>query len=192
MSRLSNSRKSGTILAVTLLASCNAVFAPQTIPVPANVDPAPTSEIRSYAKAFLNGIQEISISESREYCGFFVETPDGNVIGTPPIAGTADGCAAGFIPGNAIASYHTHGGYLPGYFNEIPSTYDAISAFEVELDDYISTPGGRFWKVDGATGDSTLLCDRGCLINDPKYRPNPQNPGRKSYTIESLEELQGA
>ncbi|MEJ6401678.1 DUF4329 domain-containing protein [Yoonia sp. 2307UL14-13] len=183
-------RFAGTILMVTLMAGCNAIFTPETIPAPTNVDPAPVSQIRSYAKAFLNEIQPVSIAESREYCGFFVGTPDGNVIGTDPIAGTADGCYIAFIPENVVASYHTHGGYLPGYFNELPSVNDAEGAFDAELDDYLSTPGGRFWRIDGQTGISQMLCGRSCLTDDPTYRHNPRNPGRDRYTIEELETLQ--
>ncbi len=190
MSRLTKSTIGGFVAALTLLTSCNQAIAPEVIATPASVAPAPPEDIATYARAFLDGIQPISIAESREYCGFFVRTRDGKVQGTAPRAGTADSCVAGFIPQNAIASYHTHGGYLPNYFNEVPSVDDALSAVDVELDDYVSTPGGRLWRIDGLTGESETLCGRGCLTDDPLYRDNPRNPGKDRFTLNELQALQ--
>ncbi len=189
MSRHSNRRISGFILVLTLLASCNTALERRTISGP-DIAPAPVSDIDSYAQRFLNALQPRSFAESREYCGFFVANRDGQVVGTAPRAGTADSCVAGFIPANAIASYHTHGGYLPNYFNEVPSISDAVSAMDVELDDYVSTPGGRFWRVDGDTGTAITLCGRGCLAQDPIFRPDPRNPIAVRYTLDQLRALQ--
>ncbi len=191
MSRSQKLNISGFALALTVLASCNNVAPPQVIAAPADVAPAPPEDIDTYARDFLNGIQPVSIAESREYCGFFVRLPDGRIQGTPPRAGTPDSCIAGFIPQNAIASYHTHGGYLPRYFNEVPSVDDVRSAIDVVLDDYVSTPGGRLWRIDGETGKSETLCGRGCLTDDPLYRPNPRIQGKDDFTLQELEELQG-
>ncbi len=190
MSRSPKINASGIAVALTLLASCNQIAPPVVIEPPANVVPAPPENLDAYAKAFLNGIQPVSIAESREYCGFFVRTRDGKVQGTPPRAGTPDSCIAGFVPQNAIASYHTHGGYLPNYFNEIPSVDDALSAIDVALDDYVSTPGGRLWRVDGNTGNAEMLCGRSCLVDDPLYRTSPRNQRLDSLTLNELRALQ--
>ena len=178
-------------VAITVLASCNDIYSGRSTTPPQDISPVELEEIDEYAKAFLDSIQPVSIAESREYCGFFVLSPDGSIEGTRPRAGTADSCAAGFVPVNAVASYHTHGGYLPDYFNEIPSVSDALSAIDVSLNDYVSTPGGRFWRVDGVSGRAILLCDEGCLTSDPTAEPIPANRQRASYTVAELRALQG-
>lgn len=193
MSSFSKTSATTAAVLLSLLASCNQpydVSGIATIAAPENIAPANPEDVARYAQQFLDGIQPVSFRESREYCGFFVEAPDGTLAGTPPRAGTADGCVAGFVPGNAVASYHTHGGYLPNYFNEIPSINDAQSAVEVRLDDYVSTPGGRFWKVDGTTGTATVLCGVGCLQQDPIFVPDTRNPPAPWYTMAELIELQ--
>lgn len=194
MSSHSNRQVSAFIVALSLLASCNVPIDEgniSTIAAPVGIAPAPAADIDTYARNFLNALQPASIAESREYCGFFVTTKDGLVRGTAPRAGTADSCVAGFIPENAVASYHTHGGYLREYLNEVPSIDDALSAVDAALDDYVSTPGGRLWRVDGVTGTAEVLCGRGCLIDDPTYRPDPRNAGRNRYTLQELRALQG-
>ncbi|WP_168769389.1 DUF4329 domain-containing protein [Yoonia sediminilitoris] len=182
------------LFSLCLLASCGATVrdsAPNAAPASALITPARPEMIADYAKRYLNSLQPASFSQSREFCGFFVERSDGQIVGTTPQAGTSDGCSAGFVPDNAVASYHTHGGYLPQYINEIPSINDAESAVDIQLDDYVSTPGGRFWKVDGTTGTTTMLCAVGCLKQDPIFVPNPQIPPAPRYTLTQLRKLQG-
>ena len=190
MSRHPNIHVSGLILSFSILASCNETFATKSIAAHDALPDAPISEIDDYARHFVDAIQPISFEESREYCGFFIETSEGNVRGTRPIAGTADSCSSGFIPINAIAAYHTHGGYLPQYFNEVPSINDAVSAIDAGLDEYVGTPGGRFWRIDGQTGVSRTLCGVGCLNQDPIFQPDPRLPIGAGYTIDQLRALQ--
>lgn len=164
----------------------------QQIPVPENLPTAPIAELETYAMAFLDGIQESSFNEGREFCGFFVETADGNVIGTPPTMGSVDTCYYADTPSNAVATYHTHGSYSHGHVSEIPSDVDAISAVEFELDDYVSTPGGRFWRVDGGTGDVHMICGQSCVLKDPAYVNDNSYHIEQTYTLRELEEFFGS
>ena len=104
MSRHPNIHVSGLILTFSILASCNETFATKSIAAHDALPDAPISDIDDYARHFVDAIQPISFEESREYCGFFIETPEGNVRGTRPIAGSPDSCSSGFIPINAIAA----------------------------------------------------------------------------------------
>lgn len=178
------------VIGLSMAALVGCALPVTTVPVPVTVAPGSASDVTSYARVFLNAIQPISYSESREYCGFFVETPGGGVVATDPRAGTPDSCNYGLVPETAIASYHTHGGYLPNYLNEIPSVTDALSATDIGMDDYVSTPGGRFWLVDGDTGTATMICGQGCLSTDPIFEATRFDPDARSYTLSGLKAFQ--
>jgi len=177
------------VLACVALAACDA---PQVVnsAAPATADATSFQQTDAFARQFLNSIQAQSIAESREFCGYFVQT-GGQIIATPPRRGTEASCDYGTIPRATVASYHTHGSYCAVYDNEVPSGFDLISARDVRLDDYVSTPGGRLWRVDGQTGNATQLCGLGCLVNDPNFVPRNESSVRTVYTIATLRQRQG-
>ncbi len=110
---------------------------------------------------------------------------DGALTHTRPRRGRVDFCDYGIAPSTTVASFHTHGQYLDGYDSEIPSFDDAKGSIDIGYDDYLGTPGGRFWVI-GADGRSILLCGEGCLPSDPNYRDDPSLPVDNAYTIGEL------
>lgn len=172
-------------LALAALTACNA---PQVVRA-GGVTSSSTQEMDAFARSFLDSIQAQSIAESREFCGYFVNV-GGTIQATPPRRGTEASCNYGPIPATTIASYHTHGSYGEEYDNEVPSGFDLISARDVAFDDYVSTPGGRLWRVDGATGSATQLCGLGCLTSDPNFVPRNEESVAEFYTIQTLRNRQ--
>jgi hypothetical protein len=85
-----------------------------------------------------------------------------------------------------LASFHTHGTYSPYYASEFPTVTDMMSDAAEDIDGYISTPGGRLWYVDTDTMTVRQLCGRGCLPQDPNYRPEDDGPLRPVFTIADL------
>jgi len=85
-----------------------------------------------------------------------------------------------------FASYHTHSAYAPGYDNEVPSVQDLLSDFEFGLDGYVSTPGGRVWRVDYATRSTYQVCGRGCVYMDPQFRPDAEASIQQRYDVPGL------
>ncbi|WP_245824414.1 DUF4329 domain-containing protein [Pseudoruegeria aquimaris] len=137
---------------------------------PAAVAQSP-EEIR-FAKAFLNALQERSFARNREYCGYFGLTAEGRLAATRPRRGQADSCTlrwSGQI--RIFASYHTHGAFDPGHFNEFPSSADIESDRDEGIDGYVATPGGRLWFIDGERAVARLICGPGCLKQDPGFIP---------------------
>ncbi|WP_082152671.1 DUF4329 domain-containing protein [Candidatus Rhodobacter oscarellae] len=86
-----------------------------------------------------------------------------------------------------IASFHTHGGFDEDADSEVPSVSDVLADMEEGLDGYLSTPGGRFWFIDGQTGVSRQLCGLGCLPQDPDFAPGLHGTISKRYTLGQLE-----
>lgn len=151
--------------------------------------PQSTTTVTGYAKSVLNDLQGPSIAQGREFCGYIVRDQSGALDHTVAPAGSIDTCDYGYVPANAVASFHTHGDYNASYDSEIPSLDDARSSIDVALDDYLATPGGRFWVI-GANGISRLLCDAGCLQSDPAYRPDPALPVDNVYAVQQLADIQ--
>lgn len=85
-----------------------------------------------------------------------------------------------------VASFHTHGGYLAGYDNEVPSIIDLESERSHGLRGYVATPGGRFWLVDGVAVRVTLLCGPKCLPWDPRFQDGELARIRDSYSRREL------
>lgn len=185
-------RKFATVvLACAALAACDA---PQVVrsnvAASGGAIAAPsTATLDAFARQFMNTIQAQSIGESREFCGYFIQS-QGQLIATTPRRGTEASCDYGPIPNGTVASYHTHGSYGAQYDNEVPSGFDLISALDVRIDDYVSTPGGRLWRVDGLTGNATQLCGLGCLVSDPGFVPRNEANVRQNYTIATLRQRQ--
>ncbi|WP_342075938.1 DUF4329 domain-containing protein [Yoonia sp. SS1-5] len=174
------------MLAATALTAC---VAPQAAPAPPPAAVVPATDIDQFAQRFLDQLQPLSISQGREYCGNFIKRVDGTLAATPPVRGTADGCAYQ-VAETAVATYHTHGRYLPNYLNEIPSSVDITSARAFLLDDYVSTPGGRLWRIDGQTGVADLICGARCVTTDPMFVPGRNDPRATRYTVAELRRIE--
>lgn len=142
------------------------------------------------ARKILAELQPLSITENREYCGVLLRLPDGDLISSKAFRGRKARCTVKRIPVGAevVASYHTHGAFLEGYDNEVPSLLDLEVEVEWGIDGYVSTPGGRFWHVDGSDGTINLVCGPGCLPSDSRYRDQSRTFGkiRSDYDFESL------
>lgn len=131
---------------------------------------AQAAELRAVARAALKRLQPYSVAQDREHCGMILRRADGALTVTPAAAGTEDSCVIAYDvrPGEvAVASFHTHAAYAPGYDNELPSVQDVTSDMAFGVDGFVATPAGRLWHIDGATGDVTLVCGPRCLPWDP-------------------------
>ncbi|MEP1535324.1 MAG: DUF4329 domain-containing protein [Paracoccaceae bacterium] len=144
------------------------------------------------AKQLLSDLQERSIKNNREYCGLLLRRNNGTLFSSRTFRGTKAKCRYRRIPRGAevVASYHTHGAYLPGFDNEIPSISDLQFDMDWEIDGYVTTPGGRFWYVDGRRARVDLICGRKCVPSDPNYRDDSRRYGkiRTGYTLRALSE----
>lgn len=147
---------------------------------------AATTNVDAFAKSVLGSLQEQSIAETREYCGFIIQTQDGGLATTPISRGTEASCESrpGFAP--VVASFHTHGSYAPRYDNEVPSVNDVMNDFEGQTDGYVSTPGGRLWLIDFESRTIRQLCGVGCLPADPNEDPTTAAPVPQSFTLDTL------
>lgn len=158
--------------------------APQTAPVTA---PVVTSAVDAYAKTLLDALQPRSIAESREYCGYIYRRADGGLAATPAIPGDEASCDLPYPSQNTVASYHTHGSYSRSYDNEVPSTGDLRSDFAFGTDGYVSTPGGRLWRVDHRQRIAILICGPLCIYADPRDDPSDAGHVAQSYTLGQLQ-----
>ncbi|MEM8849024.1 MAG: DUF4329 domain-containing protein [Pseudomonadota bacterium] len=139
------------------------------LPVPAQAQDA---QVQQVARNALTELQEPSFAQNREFCGVIGRFGDGRMAITPHRGGREASCTPRGWRGMAeiLATYHTHGAYGPHFDNEVPSLYDLLSVMEERVNGYVSTPGGRFWFVDGRRGEARLICGPGCLPSDPDFR----------------------
>lgn len=141
-----------------------------------------------YLSKFFAALQEKSLAENREYCGYFGLNEAGTVIATPPKRGRADSCTAD--PSDdmveVFASYHTHGSFDYEADAETPSSDDLEADIYEQIDGYVATPGGRIWKNDWKRERAILLCDRNCTVSDPDYDSQAFAPVNNSYTLDGL------
>ena len=164
------------VLALLLLAALSA---------PAMAQPAAEQAL---ARSLLRDMQARSIRESREFCGMIGIDASGRYVVGPISRGTAARCTFR-RPRTAqriVASFHTHGGYLAGYDNEVPSIIDLESERSQGLRGYVATPGGRLWYLDSGMGIAVQLCGIGCVASDPQFRPGDDGVIRSSYTYQQL------
>ncbi len=126
----------------------------------------------NFAKATLEALQEISIAEKREYCGYIGYTITNQLKATKATPGDLTSCLAEEPPASldVIASYHTHANYDPDQDSEVPSAEDVLGDQEEGIDGYVSTPGGRLWFINGERAIATQVCSIGCLTADPRFR----------------------
>lgn len=142
------------------------------------------------AKEVLTRMQPYSFEKKREYCGYIGYNADGIMVATPPVAGDLASCGAPFPRDLAVtASYHTHGDYDEGYFNEIPSTIDMEGDQEFYMNGYVSTPGGRMWFIDTQRMVTFQVCGLACLPTAPRFRKG--GDVAREYTYDALREKLG-
>lgn len=136
----------------------------------------------------LTDLQYASFAVNAEHCGYIGLDRAGQIMISPISRGTEDSCTMPQPPSGMtlLASFHTHGTYSPYYASEFPTTDDMLTDAAENIDGYISTPGGRLWYVDTDTMTVRLLCDRGCLPQDPRYRPEDDGPLRSVMTLSDL------
>jgi proteasome lid subunit RPN8/RPN11 len=141
-----------------------------------------------FVKAHLDSLQEKSFRENREYCGYIFVDEEGGFHAGRDYEGTESGCGVALKNARhkAIATYHTHGGYLAHYENELPSPDDLLNDLEEALDGYISTPGGRMWLTDAERDAAILLCKQGCLKVDEDFEVDESRVVKERYTLRQI------
>jgi hypothetical protein len=144
---------------------------------------------RAFVLRLLGSLQQRSIAENREYCGFIARDAEGRLVGTEPRRGRIDSCLPLFPSEEfeLVASYHTHGAHDPDADSEVPSADDIKADIEDGTDGYVATPGGRVWLVNSDRARASLLCGLGCIRSDPDYDADDVGPIASSYTLRQLE-----
>jgi hypothetical protein len=181
------------LLAALALAACTATpppLGPDTRQPPETARASAPDDARAnrFAIGFLDAIQPRSVALRREFCGFFHVTETGAIAATPPRVGDFAGCEMPVPRAGAgvFASYHTHSAFAPGYDNEVPSLQDLRNDVRLGIDGYVSTPGGRVWRVDHATRSAVQLCGLGCVFMDPGFVPLNESGIRARYSMADL------
>ena len=152
---------------------------------------AQTAEELAFARTHLGQLQARSLRTGREYCGFFGYDGTGRLVAVKARPGGAASCTA-IWPHPRIrvfASYHTHGAWDADADGEVPSVEDMQGDMADGIHGYLSTPGGRFWFIDGPKGVARQICGPGCLAIDPAYPADEAIPER--LTLEALKARQG-
>ena len=150
---------------------------------------ATDDEVAAFAREQLGSLQERSFAEGTELCGIIFENSDGELGSTPLRTGEAASCDIAYfdMPGMApVASYHSHGAFGKQYDSEVPSLLDFDSDVASGLDGYVSTPGGRLWRIDAGNEEAVQLCGPGCLDQDPAYAGCRGDPPAERYTRREL------
>lgn len=144
------------------------------------------------AKQTLRALQERSVKGNREYCGVIGRDAAGRLVVSEAVRGNRARCRyPNSPPGTTVvATVHTHGAFLKNYDNEVPSVLDVLADMYAGTNGYVSTPGGRFWYVNGRTGVIELICGPKCLPWDPRYVPGLAGPVAGKYTLEQLKDRQ--
>ena len=146
----------------------------------------------AFARVTLNNLQVPSFQNNREYCGYIVRTPLGNLAATEPKQGRMSSCLAYAPPDDhlIVASYHTHGAFDYDTPAEFPSVGDVEADEEEGIDGYVSTPGGRLWYVDGSELIVSQICGIGCMHQDPNFEAGLDGIIEQSYTLDELRALE--
>ncbi len=152
----------------------------------ARVDGPPAARADIFARNFLNTVQRRSFTRNIEYCGYFYTDAAGQIAATAPIPGTLATCTQPAPGPSVFASYHTHGAYDGDYDNEVPSIGDLQGDFSFGIDGYVSTPGGRVWRVEYDDRNAVQVCGLGCVAVDPGFVPRDEAGVRQSYTVNEL------
>ncbi len=148
---------------------------------------AQNAEEAAVARAVLASLQDLSFRKRREYCGYIGYNEQAELVATPATGGTQASCSADFPDDIAVtASYHTHGAFDRGYFNEIPSDIDMEGDAAFLLNGYVSTPGGRLWYIDGRAMVARQICGLGCLPVAPGFAKGLNGDIAQEYTYDEL------
>lgn len=149
----------------------------------------PTGDELTFVTALLTDMQRSSFARNREACGYIGRDAQGRMMASRINIGDEASCYLPALPQGMrpLASVHTHGRYSPYYASEFPTVQDMTTDAEDGIDGYISTPGGRLWYVDTDTMTVRQLCGRGCLPQDPRYRPEDDGPVRNIFTLRDLQ-----
>lgn len=160
----------------------------------ATLESAASGDELAFVTRLLSDMQILSYRTGRETCGYVGRDQTGQMVATPIVTGQEASCMLPpFPPGMMpLASVHTHGTYSPAYESEFPTVQDMLTDRSDQIDGYIGTPGGRMWYVDTDTMIVRQLCGRGCLPQDPGYRPEDDGNVLQSYTLRSLQIREGA
>jgi hypothetical protein len=204
------STRFGPILSVMLvLTACSSVPEPAPVTGPkgtgqvtlGSLAPGPAFSAESTGTGaelaavtvILSDLQVASFAVNAEHCGYLGLDATGALVATQINQGTEASCTLPRPPpGMAlVASFHTHGTYSPDYASEFPTSTDMLTDASDQIDGYISTPGGRLWYVDTDTMTVRQLCGRGCLPQDPNYRPEDDGPLQAVFTLQDLYRIEG-
>ena len=155
---------------------------------PGTVASDPSGDELAFVTDLLREMQLRSYATGSETCGYVGRDPQGQMMASPINTGREASCLLPRTPPGmrVAASIHTHGTYSPAYASEFPTVQDMTTDARDGINGYISTPGGRLWYVDTATMSVRQLCGRGCLPQDPHYRPQDDGPVQAAYTIAEL------
>lgn len=157
------------------------------------LSPRAQAALDQTAKRALTLIQQRSIREGREYCGYIFRLSETEFRADKPRHGQWAGCTLRGLADeeSAIASYHTHGNFSLDADSEVPSVLDLTSDMADDMIGYVATPGGRFWRTNMPTAKAVQLCGRGCLFSDPAYEDDPSwGAMQKIFTLPQLEARQ--
>ncbi|RDC59840.1 hypothetical protein HME9302_01036 [Alteripontixanthobacter maritimus] len=145
-------------------------------------------ETARVAAQTLADLQVRSHANNLEYCGYIYRW-DGSVKASSPEVGNAFSCESDFGANSnreVLATYHTHAGFDAEADSEVPSDIDLRSTISWQVDDYVSTPGGRLWLVSGENEQAVLLCGPACLAVDPAFRDCPGDASSDRYDLAML------
>lgn len=159
---------------------------------PATAPSTGTGAERAFVTDILRDLQIRSFRENHEFCGYIGRDGAGALVSTQINGGTEASCPLPPIPPDirVMASFHTHSTYSPFYASEFPTVQDMQTDAAYGINGYISTPGGRLWFVDTDRMAARQLCGRGCLPQDPNYRPEGDGPLRPVLTYADLVRLE--
>lgn len=144
------------------------------------------------AKDILSRIQPRSFEKHAEFCGYVGFNDKGVMVASDPVEGDQDSCGAAFPRNMAVtASYHTHGDFDPGYFNEVPSQVDVDGDKKFYMNGYVATPGGRLWFIDTQIMVIRQICGIGCLPVAPSFRKGTSGNVAPAYSYDELVEKLG-
>ena len=151
-------------------------------------------EISRYTRATLEELQPQSIDKNQEFCGVVYEDEQGILQTSRIYEGSRATCAFDWglpLGNNVVASFHTHGGYDVGFDSEMPSIDDLANDIDARIFGFISTPGGRLWRVDWIDETATQVCGEGCLPQDPRYAGTQKENLAQTYSFDDLKAREG-
>ena len=142
----------------------------------------------SAAKRTLEIAQKPSFETGVEHCGLLGQITGARYVASKPKRGRKNSCQPKNFSGDVevFASYHTHGSYSTNADAEVPSSSDVEADMVEGVFGFVATPGGRMWMINPVSGVATMLCDLGCLPQDPEFLQEPGNNVKSRYTLKQL------